>query len=168
MDDWLRIIVVVAVPTVVGMIWLARWSGKLDGWVKEIDGFKADTKDALNRIHDDIKKILASQPRNVLAGTSPVRLTDLGKEVSKSVTAAVWAEKEASKLAGDLQGKTAYEVQEYCFGYMKECELAPDDDRAAKECAFEHGIKLEQVLDVFAIELRDRLLHILQMHRDDL
>ena len=78
MDDWLRIIVVVAVPSVIGMIWLARWSGKLDGWVKEIDGFKADTEDSLNRIHDDIKKILASQPRNVISGTSPVRLADGG------------------------------------------------------------------------------------------
>lgn len=160
MEDWLRLIVVVVLSALGVLIWVTRWFTKHDSWAKGMDEFKSDTKTTLAEIRDDIKKILVALPKNVLAGTSPVQLTDLGKTVSKSVGAAAWAEKEASKLVGDVKGKTAYDVQDYCFKHMKECELAPDDDRVAKECAFQHGIKLEQVLDVFAVELRDRLLDI--------
>lgn len=40
-------------------------------------------------------------------------------------------------------------------------EPTTEQDRSFKQCAFDHGIKLEQVLDVCAVELRDRLLRLL-------
>ena len=53
-----------------------------------------------------------------------------------------------------------YEVQELCFKYMNGDEFVPRDDvrTLILQCAFDKGLKREQVLDVIAIELRDRLL----------
>ena len=160
--DWIRPIVVVAIPTLGVVIWLSKWFGRQGEWMKGIDEFKDDTKHALAEIRTDIKKLLAAQPRNVLAGTSPLQLTDLGKEVSECVGASAWAEQVATQLIDQVKGKGAYEVQEFCMQYMRgEYEPTTERDQSFKQCAYDHGIKLEQVLDVCAIALRDRLLHIL-------
>ena len=161
-DVLLRPITIVVVSAIGVAIWMIRWFAKHDEWRKGMDEFKRDTKSALVEIRDDIKKILAAMPKNVLAGTSPVRLTDLGEEVSESIGAAVWAEEKASEFVDGMKGKSAYEVQGFCIDYMRN-EYAPttDEDLSFKECAYEHGIKLEQVLDVCALESRDRLLRLL-------
>lgn len=61
-----------------------------------------------------------------------------------------------------MRGRSAYEVQEFCTNYMQRVYKPPaEQDQSFKKCPYEHGIKLEQVLDVCAVELRDRLLHLL-------
>ena len=161
MDEWLRPIVVVAIPTIGAVIWISRWFGKHDEWMKGMAEFKEDTRKSLAEIRDDIKKILAGQPRNVLAGASPLQLTDLGREVSEYVGAAAWAEQKALELVDKMKDESAYGVQEFCINFMRaEYKLTTKQDQSFKKCAYEHGIKLEQVLDVCAVELRDRLLHI--------
>ena len=129
---------------------------------KAIAELRADTNKALAEIRADIKKLIAATP-HVIAGTSPLRLTDLGEEVSKCVGAAALAEQMASGLIDEMKGKNAYEVQEFCIDYMRdEYEPTTEQDQSFKECAYEQGIKLKQVLDVCAIELRDKLLHLLE------
>ena len=58
-----------------------------------------------------------------------------------------------------------YRIQEFSRAYVQdgpEADWAPDSEMAAKlgQCAFDHGLKMEQVLDVLAIELRDQLLEL--------
>ena len=161
-DVLLRPITMVLIATMGVAIWMIRWFAKHDEWRKGMDEFKLDTKKALIEIRDDIKKILAAMPKNVLVANSPARLSDLGKEVSESIGAAAWAEQMASEFVDGMKDESAYEVQEFCMNYMRN-EYAPtaDEDQSFKECADEHGIKLEQVLDVCALELRDRLLRLL-------
>ena len=166
--DWIRTLVIAAVPAVGVVIWMARWFGKHGEWVKGMDEFKLDTKKALAEIRDDInemrhdiKKLLSAQPRNVLAGTSPLQLTDLGEDVSKRVGAVAWAMQAAPRLADQMRGMNAYEIQEFCMDYMRNgYQRTPEQDQSFKECAYENGIKLEQVLDVCAVVLRDRLLRL--------
>ena len=161
-DMGVRPIAVVIIPTIGLVIWMSRWFGKHGEWMKAMDEFKRDTKAALVEIRDDIKKVLAALPPNVLGGASPVGLTDLGKKVSECVEAAAWAEQKAPELIDAVTGKSAYDVQEFCIQYMRtEYKSATAQDESFKKCAFEHGIKLDQVLDVCAIELRDRLLRLL-------
>ncbi len=158
--EWIRPIAVVAVPTIALVISMAVWVGKHKEWMKGIDEFKQDTKRTLAEIREDIKKLLAAQPPSVLASTSPVRLTDLGEEVSERVGAAACAEQIAARLIDEVRGKSAYEVQEFCINHMRDdYERTSEQDRVFKECAYEHDIKLKQVLDVCAVELRDKLLH---------
>lgn len=162
MADWMRPIVVVAVATLGLVIWMSRWFGKHEQWTKGMDEFKQETKAALIEIRDDIKKLLTAMPPDVIRGASPVRLTDLGKKVSECVEASAWAEQKAPQLVGEVKGKSAYDVQEFCIAYMRsEYRPTASEDDLFKKCAFDHGIKLDQVLAVCAVELRDRLLGIL-------
>ena len=46
---------------------------------------------------------------------------------------------------------------------MRAFELSTEQEQSFKECAYEHGISLEQVQDVCAVELRDQLLHLLEL-----
>ena len=52
-----------------------------------------------------------------------------------------------------------YEIQELCFKHVQE-EYGPPEDVEAlvRQCVFDNGISRKEVLDVIAIELRDRLL----------
>ena len=161
-DVLLHPITIVLIATMGAAIWMIKWFAKHDEWRRGMDEFKLDTKKALIEIRDDIKKILAAMPRNVLVANSPARLSDLGKEVSEFIGAAAWAEQRASDFVDSMKDESAYEVQEFCMNYMRN-EYAPtaDEDQSFKECADEHDIKLEQVLDVCALELRDRLLRLL-------
>ena len=163
--EWGRVVLVVGVAVTGLVIWMSRWFGKQDAWTKgiekEIAEFKEDTKKALTEIREDIKKILRELPQHVIAGTSPLRLTDLGEEVSNCVGASAWTEQLAPGLVESVKGKSAYEVQEFCIDYMHACELSRAQDQSFKKCAYEHGIKLNQVLDVCAVELRDKLLYLL-------
>ena len=56
-----------------------------------------------------------------------------------------------------------YRIPQFCRGYVQDGTnegWVPDNEMAAKlgACAFEHGLDMEKVLDVLAIELRDELL----------
>lgn len=158
--DWVRSIVTVAIATMALLIWLIRWFGKHDEWRKGMDEFKKDTKVALAEIRDDVKDILGRLPPSVIVGSSPLQLTALGKKVSEAVGAVAWANREASQLVDKVKGKNPYEVQEICVDYMRnKYQLTTEEDQSFKQCAYEHGIKLEQVLDVCAVKLRDKLLH---------
>ena len=52
-----------------------------------------------------------------------------------------------------------YDIQEFCRQYLRD-EFNPDRDLELKikATAFENGIDRHQVLDVLAVELRDKLL----------
>ena len=115
-------------------------------------------KDVLGEIKDDIKALMREKPA-VLEQGSPLRLTELGSKVSICVD----AKRLAITLAGDLQDQlpsdNPYDIQDWCKRFFEqEYEPAPELLDTFKRCAFEHGIKLEQVHDVCAMELRDELL----------
>ena len=65
----------------------------------------------------------------------------------------------APRLQAQIEGKTPYEIQEKCFDYVRHEYRPPDEvETRIKTCAYDHGIKRGQVLDVLAVELRDKLL----------
>ena len=166
--DWIRPIVAIAVPTIILLIWMSKWFGKHNEWAKGMDEFKRETKATLVEIRDDIKKVLTALPPSVIRGASPMRLTDLGKKVSEYVEAAAWAEQSAPQLAGKVNGMNAYDIQEFCIAYMRnEHRPTTAQNDLFKKCAFDHGIKLDQVLAVCAVELRDRSLHITRSEDTD-
>ena len=70
-----------------------------------------------------------------------------------------WASQEAARFREYMPGKSAYDIQEFCFDYVRN-EFKPDAEQQAaiKECALENGIDTQSVLDVLAVELRDALL----------
>ena len=66
-------------------------------------------------------------------------------------------------LVDQVVDAPAYDIQELAFKYVE--DFTPDGamESRIKQCAYENGLKRKQVLDVLAIELRDRLLRLRQM-----
>ena len=118
-----------------------------------------DIRTQFDRIHARIDDIFGRLPRTEVAGTSPLALTDLGRRISDCLNAKALASTIADSLRERARGRKPFEIQEMCFKYVKE-EYDPPVEvvDAIGECAYEQGVKRDQVLNVLAVELRDRLL----------
>lgn len=128
------------------------WKGKVDSDRASFNGF-------MKEVRNDIKEILRRLPSHTLAGGSPLQLTDLGRSISERLGASALAQDLAPLLQERIKGRAPYEIQEMCFDYVRHKYGPPDEVEALiKTCAYDHGIDRGQVLDVLAVELRDRLL----------
>ncbi len=143
---------------VIGIIFaIGQWKGKVDS---DRDSFKRTLDAFMSEIRADIKRIFERlPPAPTVAGASPLRLTELGRKISDRLDASAIADSLAPDLRERIADMQPYEIQEFCFSYLRREYEPPDRVRSLiLECAFDNGIDREQVLDVIAIELRDRLL----------
>ena len=131
---------------------------KIGEWKGNVDSDRTSFKEFMEEVRKDIKNILKRLPVTTGAD-SPLSLTDIGERVSKQLKAIAWADRVSKKLEERCAGKEAYQIHEFCFEYVYN-EFAPDDEqeREIKMCAYENGIDRRAVLDVLAVELRDKLL----------
>ena len=147
--------VVLLIAIVTGLMKFATWKGGVDQQNKEINN---TLRDFMAEIRDDIKTILGRLPSPSVTGGSPLRLTKLGEEISRTLEISEWANITAEELRDHIADKSAYEIQEFCFNYVRKFTPDAEQDAKIKDCAFENGIDIQGVLDVLAVELRDRLL----------
>lgn len=130
----------------------------------DISNFKAEVKADMNELRVDIKALLGREPTIADAG-SPLHLNELGRKVSSYVNAKEIAKKEAPNVKELLPSLNPYDIQAFCKQHFaKDGGFVPTSDQLDifKQCAFDHGIKLEQVRYVCAIELRDELRILIQ------
>jgi len=142
---------VVALATAI--FWLGNWHGAVNA---DRDAFKK----FMQEVRGDIKEILLKLSNPVAERGSPIRLNDLGKRVSEEVGAKDIAKALLDQILPKARGKSAYDIQEYCFSHLNECDLSLSEARIAdiKQCAFDNGIETLSVRRVIAIELRDMTL----------
>ena len=136
----------------------ARWTGRVDSSLDTL-------AKGIAEIREDIKKLLHGQPSKTVSSDSPLQLTDLGKRISATLGTSSIVDSLAQELQGRAKGKQAYDIQELSFGFIRD-EYRPsnDIDTRIKQCAYENGIDRDEVLDVLAVELRDRLLDLTRSH----
>ena len=146
-------LVYVAAATIIGLIF------GIGTWVGAVNADRTAFRTFMTEVRDDLKKILSRLQPSVFAGESPIELTELGKSISKRLNAKDWAEEHAgAPLRNEVRGREPYKVQEMCFEYAQKYEPAEDMESMIQTIAYENGIKREAVLDVLALELRDRLI----------
>ena len=156
MPEWMShpTTIIVGLVTVIGAAFkIARWTGSVDADRGRFDAF-------MEEVRADIKKILdrLPLPSTTMSG-SPLRLTDLGRRISEELDAAALAEQLAPALRDQAEGKDPYSIQELCFEYVRGKYEPPEEtELRIRLLAFDNGIDREQVINVIAIELRDRLL----------
>ncbi len=156
---WMIPSIIVATLAVPGLVFkTGEWIGSVNSYGKDFEKVMQAVRSDLADISNGLKEILAGLPVALLVAGGPLRLSDTGREISKTLSASEWASETASLIAGQVEGKTPYKIQEFCFHYVSK-ELGPSAelDIHLKECACELGIKKEQTLKVLAIELRDVL-----------
>lgn len=137
----------------------AEWRGKMDA-------HKSDVTIFIKEIREDIKRIFQRLPPAPVSSESPLALTEFGEQISKDLRAQNWAKKHAQNLLNKVTGSPEYEVYEYCVEYVKD-EFKPTEEESAvlRKVAYNHGITVEQVLEVLIVELRDELLKLVSPDR---
>ena len=147
------IISVTAVLAVVALVFaIGRWVGGVNEHRSSVVAFMAEMRGQLERI-------LERLPSTAVSSGSPLRLTSLGRQISDAIGVSDWAAAAAEELRERAEGKRPYEVQEMCVQYVEE-KVVLDAELLTKvrECAYESGITVQQVFEVFVVELRDKLL----------
>lgn len=145
----------ISIGTVIALILAAlragEWKGRVD---TKIEGFET----AITDLTKEVRRVLGLLPSAVIEGASPLRLTELGQDISKELNASSWANRVADDIELQMRGKEPYEVQEFCFDYVSALELDAEQQRRVNQSAYDHGLPEEQVRRVMALELRDSLL----------
>ena len=127
-------------------------------WKGRVDSDRASFKEFMKEVRDDIKQILGRLPSHTLTGGSPLQLTSLGGSISKRIGAAALAQDLVPFLQPQTEGRTPYEIQEKCFDYVRHKYEPPDEvESLISTCVYDHGIDRGEVVDVLAVELRDKL-----------
>ena len=161
--QWLNTpLVVTVVIAVIGLlIGIGMWIGSVNSDRKSFKEFMTGIRDNIKIIQSDIKSILIQLPSSSIMAGSPLKLTKLGEEISKKLEAKKWASRTSNTLQKSVLGKQPYEIQDICFDYVRDkLEPSVEQESKIKACAYESGIDKQQVLDVLAIELRDKLLEL--------
>lgn len=160
MTEWLETpLVVTALLAVGGVIWAAaRWTGKVDGKLQ-------DLTTAVDEVRADIKKIFRRLPAPVVAGASPLRLTDLGKEIADRLDARQWAGQLAPTLVQEVAGKRPFEIDEFSEEFVNARLDREWADRVAG-CAYDFEIQRDRVRTVLRVVLRDELLRLAVLPRE--
>ena len=94
-----------------------------------------------------------------MKASSPITLTEFGEEISSAVSANEWAYVQAPELAIFAAGKEEFEVFELCVEHIQSLFSSDSDfQRTVRAAAYQHGTEAEQVLKVYQVVLRDRVL----------
>ena len=155
MPEWLShpATIIILLVTVIGAVI------KFSRWTAAVDADRTAFKKFMEEIREKIDTILDRLPPRATTAMSPLRLTSLGQEISKYLDAGTVADALAPGLQERTKGMDAYQIQELCLEFVRR-EFKPQEelDILIRTSAFEHGLKRDQILDVIAIELRERLL----------
>lgn len=129
------------------------WIGRVNSDRKNFKDFMREVREKLDRIFER----LPSTPQ-IISATSPLRLTDFGETLAKELDTSTWVEQLVPRVRENVKDLPAYAIQEYCFNYTSK-HLRSDEERARlKEVAYNTGVTEDDLRQVLAIELRDRLL----------
>ena len=169
-QNWGWIVAVLAIGGVA--LKFIRWTAIVDAdrnqfreFMREIRDEMREMRGEMREMRGEIKNIFNRLPGEpVEKVTSPISLTDYGKELSQSINASEIADLQITKVTAAVENFNAYQIQEYCFSFSKDDLLnelkANHADLYDKihEVAFEQGMDVEKLTRVIALELRDKIL----------
>lgn len=153
MDVWAVAAVTSILLAVIGFVY------KYGKWQGEVNTDRANFKEFMTEIRDDIKKIFERLPTPAVSPGSPLRLTEYGEKLSDFLNAEKWASETANAVESKVKGKDAYQIQEFCNEYVS-CKFQPSEEQAQtiRNCMFQHGATRTHVNEVLSLVLRDKLL----------
>ena len=134
-----------------------KLAAKLRADNRHFKAFMAEVRGQLESITRAFGQ-LGVKGASIANSQSPLTLNDFGQEISQAFGAKAWAEAHMDDVREKVAGKSAYDIQQFCFDYVTENILTKDELQRAKSITFENGTILLNVLRVLAFELRDLLL----------
>ena len=161
MDDWYAnpvvwTLVALAIVAGAGRFWY--WRGQVDNDRDAFKKFMTEIGGKIDKIQENVHELLGVV-RGVSKPGSPLKLTELGNKVAKCLESRGIFQDIELLLRDRIHGKQPYEIHDICFEYIHdELNPSPEMEVVIRSCAYETGVKRQDVLEVMAIELRDRLL----------
>ena len=148
----------VALALVAGVCRFWFWRGQVDSDRDAFKKFMTEIGGKIDKIQENVHELLGVA-RGVSRPGSPLTLTELGGKVADCLESKDIFQDIETLLRDRVHEKQPYEIHDICFEYVHG-ELNPSSEMEAviRLCAYENGVKREDVLEVMAIELRDRLL----------
>lgn len=143
---------------------VGHWSEMFSNHKERIGNVEAirDIVIALNAKVDLIYQ--NTNPNPLVKAQSPISLTEAGREIVKQISAETIFKKHSKKLIGLVEAKSpknAYDIQQSSFTVAKRelIDLLNEEELGAvKKVAFERGLLVEDLMTVFGILLRNRIL----------
>ncbi len=132
-------------------------------WVANVNAdrkeFKKLIKKLVNKVDRILSYLLGLRDSPVITKNSPLRLTELGGQISENIGAEEWAESEADTLLEKAEGKDQFEIQTMAFDHAGGFEPPKELFARMKASAFDNGLDLDIVRRVLGVVLRDRILN---------
>ena len=141
------------------------WKGSVNTDRANFKEFMREIRNDIKEINGKISQIFSRLPADVATSQSPIRLTDLGRDISKNVEATAWVNKVYDTVQGKVKGQEAYEVQQFSFKYADNDDHYTEEERIRiRKVAYDvNGISENEVRQVLGIELRDKLLSMMSI-----
>ena len=124
----------------------------------------------LQKVFDEIQQVLTMiaerLPPKATSSQSPRQLTTLGTRIAIDLDASDWADKTYEQFMNEARQMNPYQIQEFCQSFVFDNEKFKPDAKLQEElesCAFNSGLNVNQVLEVLAIVLRNKLLDELEI-----
>lgn len=137
-----------------------KWVGAVNS---DRDSFKAFMQDVSKKLDKIFERL--PPPPTVVPG-SPLQLTEFGTEISGKLGAKDWALKQAMALSDKVEGKEPYEVDDLCGEHVQvQFDLEGELHALIRSGAYENGITVSSVQEVFVIELREALFDLMGVAR---
>ncbi|MCY3826306.1 MAG: hypothetical protein OXG10_02835 [Candidatus Dadabacteria bacterium] len=156
----------IAIIAALGVLYgLGLFIFKVGGWHNSVNTDRENFKEFMEEVRKDLKELIKKV--SVISGTldakSPVELNKTGQTISKELNVPSWARETAPDFVAQLKGKQPYQIQEFSFDCVKGSKsiLTESIEIQAEIAAYEHGLVKSDILDVFAVELRNELLRLL-------
>lgn len=160
MSDWLTNPVIWALgglALVAGLNRFWYWRGQVDSDRAAFNKFMTEVGAKIDNIQEKLHELLGAV-RGVSKPGSPLELTELSRKVANFLESKGIFQNIDPDLRNLTDGKQPYEIHDICFNYIHKMKLSPEMDDVIRSCVYENGVKRDDVLEVMAIELRDRLL----------
>ena len=166
---WKIILAIGGVVTVLTTIFFTGvWVGKVNSDRTSFKEFMSEIREDIKAIREDIKNIFSRLPPNLISSGSPIKLTDLGEKVSETTNAKEWATIAAKELFEKTQGKDALDIQQFSFDHAQNFEPEEALLKDMRSIAYDSGVSLDKIREVFGVELRDQLLKLHKMESSEL
>lgn len=152
-------IVTAAIAIAAALLGIGNWYGSVNSDRTAFKTFMSEIKDDIGAIRNNIKLIFERLPHPFVRSSSPVTLTESGKEVSASLGVKAWAEEQAPRLKNEVEGKEEFEIFAKCAEHAQE-QYEKDEAlrRKVDGGAYQRGSEAKEILKIYTVELRDAVL----------
>ena len=163
-NPWIIVAVAIGALTLLfaigrGLIAIGEWIGAVNSDRRAFKTFMEKIEAKLDKIDERIGEIFRRLQPQTVSSASPLKLTDLGRKISEEMKIADWANEQADILVT----QTEKEDEPFIYYFSKhhvevQYETHEEFQKMVKVAAYENGLEIKQIQDVYVLELRDALL----------